>query len=80
MPNQNTKAETSLRQLGQRLRQGFAKSNPSEEKSRHTVCDAIRKQWEKEKAEREAHPPERRAPETNDPREKKQGTRNIPSN
>ncbi len=61
MPNQPTQAETGLRQLGQRLRQEFAKSHPTPEKSLETVRGAVREQWAREAA-REAEPPERRPP------------------
>jgi hypothetical protein len=54
MPNSTNKAETSLRQLGQQLREGFAKTHPTPEKSLDTVRGAIREQWEKERAERES--------------------------
>jgi len=57
MPNSTPNAEASLRELGRRLREGFAKSHPAPDKSLDTVRGAIREQWEKEQTEREANPP-----------------------
>lgn len=57
MPKPNPDAETALHKLGQRLREGFAKQHPAQEKSLETVKDAVRGQYEQEqKAEREKQP------------------------
>jgi hypothetical protein len=50
MPNEPTQDADKLRKLGQRVRDGFAKGHPVPEKSLETVRDAVRKEWEKERA------------------------------
>lgn len=57
MPNEKTEAEVALQKLGQRLREGFAKKNPVQNKSLETVRDTVREQWEQEQqAEHEQKP------------------------
>lgn len=57
MLNQNTDDEAKLQKLGQRVRDGWAKQNPVQEKSIKTVKDAVREQWEQEqKVKRESQP------------------------
>ncbi|MBI3867411.1 MAG: hypothetical protein HY299_02685 [Verrucomicrobia bacterium] len=57
MPDDNpTDTEKKLQKLGQRVRDGFAKKNPTTEKSLETVRDAVREQWEKERRARPTPP------------------------
>jgi hypothetical protein len=48
MPNQKTDAEAALQKLGHRLRLGWAKKHPVQDKSLESVRDTVREQWEKE--------------------------------
>jgi hypothetical protein len=57
MPNEPTQDADKLRKLGQRVRDGFAKGHPVPEKSLETVRDAVRKEWEKERANEPQRPP-----------------------
>jgi hypothetical protein len=57
MPDDQTANEAKLHKLGQRLRDGFAKQNPTSEKSLGTVRNAIREQWEKDKEAERINPP-----------------------
>lgn len=49
MPNEKTDAETALRKLGQRLRQGWAKQHPATDKTIDAVKDTVREQWEQQR-------------------------------
>jgi hypothetical protein len=63
----NPDAELALHKLGHRLREGFAKKHPVQEKNLETVKDTVREQYEQEqKAEREKKP----APETDKEKER----------
>lgn len=48
MPDDNTDAQAKLKKLGERVRNGWAKQNPMPEKSRETVRQAVREEWERE--------------------------------
>ena len=48
MPDQNTDAEAALQKLGHRLRLGWAKKHPVQDKSLESVRDVVREQWEQE--------------------------------
>jgi hypothetical protein len=48
MPNQKTDAEAALKKLGHRLRLGWAKEHPIQDKNLESVRDTVREQWEKE--------------------------------
>lgn len=50
MPDQPIDKARKLQKLGQRLRDGFTKENPIPDKSLETVRNAVREQWEKERA------------------------------
>ncbi len=53
MPDENPDPEAALKKLGERVRDGFAKTHPTPERSLNTVRDAVREQYEQEqKAER----------------------------
>lgn len=56
MPDQNTDAESALRKLGQRLRQGWAKKHPTTEKTIDTIKDTVREQWEQEQQATRSQP------------------------
>jgi hypothetical protein len=48
MSNPNPDAELALHQLGQRIRQGFAKKHPVRQQSLEAVKEPIREQYEQE--------------------------------
>ena len=48
MPKPNPEAEFALHKLGERLRAGFAKQHPVQEKTLETVKDTVRGQYEQE--------------------------------
>ena len=59
MPNQKTDAAAALQKLGHRLRLGWAKKHPVQDKSLESVRDTVREQWEKEQV---AEPKKKPAP------------------
>ena len=59
MPNQKTDAEAALQKLGHRLRLGWAKKHPVQDKSLESVRDTVREQWDKEQI---AEPKKKPAP------------------
>ena len=48
MPKQNPDAEAALQKLGHRLRLGWAKEHPIQDKNLESVKGTVREQWEKE--------------------------------
>jgi hypothetical protein len=48
MPKQNPDAEAALKKLGHRLRLGWAKEHPIQDKNLESVKGTVREQWEKE--------------------------------
>jgi hypothetical protein len=64
MPNQNTDAESALKKLGQRLRQGWAKMHPIPDQSLETVRNAVRDQWKQEQNVKREKKPTQAPPKT----------------
>ena len=62
MPKITPDAEESLRKLGQRLREGWAKENPIPAKSLQTVEEAVREQWEQEREAKKKPEPDAPSP------------------
>ena len=58
MPKITPDAEESLRKLGQRLREGWAKEHPVPAKSLQAVKEAVRDQWEQEQETKKVKEPE----------------------
>jgi hypothetical protein len=54
MPDQPIDKARKLQKLGERIRDGFAKEHPAPDRSVDTVRQAIRQEWEKERAARPA--------------------------
>ena len=57
MPIQNTDAEAALQKRGHRLRLGWAKKHPIQDKSPESVKNSVREQWEQEQQAKPAKKP-----------------------
>jgi len=56
MPDQPIDKARKLQKLGERIRDGFAKENPTPDRSLDTVRQMIRQEWEKERASKPQSP------------------------
>lgn len=68
MPDHPIDNAKKLQKLGERIREGFAKENPTPDRSLETIRQTIREEWEKERAARPQQPtPPNRSKEPPEP-------------